>query len=141
MRRALPAAALLALAACAGAQRPAGAGARGDARCPALSARASAVLDRALDEYLEGMRRYAAARDGASTAPAEARARARAVEWKALHRPELERGCGAWAPDTLACALEADSARALGDCGPEAAALVSSYTDDVVAAFASSPLR
>jgi len=131
------------LAGCAGAPLPRAGEARpaADPRCGALWPSASAALAAALDEYLEGMRKFAAARDGASTAAAEGRARTRAIAWEAQHRPEVERGCGAWAPATLACALEAKSARALADCGPEAEALVTSYTDEVVAAFAASPLH
>lgn len=150
MRAAAPALAALAAVAClslAGCAGAAGARAgsppapRVEPRCAEAWARVSAALRGGLDEYLAGMRRFAAARDGASTDAAEARARARAVEWEARRRPEVERACGTWAPETLACTLQAASARSLADCGPEPEALVTSYTDEVVAAFAASPLR
>jgi hypothetical protein len=101
-------------------------------------AHVTVLLHRALDEYLEGMRRFAVARDGASTAPAEARARARAAEWEAAQRPGFEKVCRAFSPEEARCVREAASARELPGCGLEP--LVTSFTDEVVAAFAANPL-
>jgi len=99
----------------------------------------TALLGEALDGYLEGMRKFAAARDGASTAPAEARARARATEWEVAQRPGFEKVCRAFSPEEARCVREAASARELPGCGLEP--LVTSFTDEVVAAFAANPLR
>ncbi len=132
------AAALLLFTACAGAP----AAREGETSpCGVAWGHATTVLRSALDDYLAGMRRYAAARDGADTGPAEARARARAAEWEATRRGVFETACRAWPDETRACVTAASSAPGLGDCAPDTADLVTSFTEEVVAAFAASPLR
>jgi len=137
MRAVGPLLVAVAATACSGA----GAGLRSgpDAPCDEGWAHTTVLLGRALDAYLEGMRRFAAARDGASTAPSEARARTRAAEWEAAHREEFGRTCRAWPPESLRCVAEAESALALHGCGLEQ--LVTSFTDEVVTTFAASPLH
>jgi len=128
----------LSSAACAGPS-----GARGAAPSPCDDAwdHTTLVLRAALDEYLAGMRRYAAARDGIDTAPAEERARGRAAAWETARRGEFGASCRAWPPEERTCVLGAASAPGLGSCNADTGALVSSFTDEVVAAFAQNPIR
>jgi peptidoglycan/LPS O-acetylase OafA/YrhL len=137
MRRGHATAILLVLStACAGAPR-----AGGSPACDAAWGHATRVLSAALDDYLAGMRRYAATRDGAGTGPAEARARARAAQWETARRGAFETVCRDWPEETRACVAAAASAPGLGDCAPATEALVISFTEEVVTAFAASPLR
>jgi hypothetical protein len=128
------AAAAVALGGCA-ARQPA----RASGACEAAFDRADAVLREGLASYVAQMKRYAASRDpGASTAAAEERARARADAWSAALRPEVVDECRRWPEDRLRCVLAAGSPRALSACG--LGALVTSFTDEVVASFAARPI-
>jgi hypothetical protein len=136
VRRAAPLLALaLAASACAGVPE------RTARRSPCADAwgHVTALLHEALETYLDGMRRFAAAHDGKSTAAAEARARARAVGWEDSRRGGFDAACRAFSPEELRCVEAAASAPELLPCGQEP--LVTSFTDEVVAAFAASPLR
>jgi hypothetical protein len=128
---ALPAAA--ALLACASAQRA------GPDRCEAAFERVDALLRAGLAGYVDGMKRFAAARDpDRTTGGPEARASAAADAWTAAHRAPVVEACRGWSEETRRCVLAAAAASDLGACG--VAPLVQSFTDEVVAAYAAAPL-
>ena len=125
------------LAACATAPRPQS---RAESqRCEAASARVEYLLHTGLETYLDGMSRYAGARDPElSTAAAEERTKARSDAWMKSHRDAVLRSCEEWSDDRYTCVMTADNADRLRHCGLEA--LVKSYTDEVISEHAARPL-
>lgn len=125
------------LAACAG--TPRAESSPQSRRCEAASARVGFLLREGLESYLDGMRRYAAARDPQlSVEAAEERAKARSDAWMREHREALLRSCGEWSDDRYDCVMTSVNAAALKHCGLED--VVKSYTDEVVADHAAQPL-
>jgi hypothetical protein len=119
--------------ACARAER---APARG---CDAAFDHVDALLRSGLETYVEGMKRYAAARDPeVTTAAAETRVRARADAWSAAHRAPVVGACRGWSEERYRCVLAAADAPSLNGCGLEP--VVRSFTDEVVSEFAARPL-
>jgi hypothetical protein len=108
--------------------------------CAAAFDHADALLRDGLASYVGEIKRYAGARDPElSTAAPEKRTWARADAWTARQRPEFLAACRAWPEDQVRCVLVADVPRVLSACGLEA--LVTSFTDDVVATFAARPVE
>jgi hypothetical protein len=139
LRQGPPAAALLVLSltACAGAPR-ARPEADPAARCGEAWRHVDGLLADGLTTYLDGMRRYAAARNPElSVVNAEGRARDRASAFGAQHRPGFEAGCASWPEERVRCVLAAQAPPDLAGCGLEP--LVRAFTDDVVAAYAEAP--
>jgi hypothetical protein len=124
------------LAACAAAPRPES---RPESqRCEAASARVEYLLHAGLESYLDGMRRYAGARDPElSTEAAEERTKARSDAWVRAHRDGIVRSCDEWSEDRYQCVMTAANAAALKHCGLEE--VVRSYTDEVLSDHAARP--
>jgi len=97
-----------------------------------------ALLGAGLDSYLEGMRRYAAARDPELSMSGTAeRTRGRAKAWETAHAPGFAGECRAFSGERLSCLRRAVAAADLGECGLEP--LVRSFTDEVLTPFATRP--
>jgi hypothetical protein len=107
-------------------------------RCEAASARVEYLLHAGLETYLDGMRRYAGARDPElSTAAAEEQTKARSEAWMRAHRDGVLRSCEEWSDDRYTCVMTAQSAATLRHCGLEE--LVKSYTDEVISEHSARP--
>ncbi|WP_242339491.1 MULTISPECIES: hypothetical protein [Anaeromyxobacter] len=107
-------------------------------RCEGAADRVSALLRAGLETYVDGMRRFAAARDPElSTAEAEERAKASSDAWAGAHREGLARACREWPEERYRCVMSAADAAALNGCGLEE--VVRGYTDEVVSDFATRP--
>lgn len=106
--------------------------------CSRAFARADSLLRKGLDEYVDKMKAFTAARDPqASTATVEARARHRADVWTATRRVPTIDECRGWPEERLVCVLEARHASELGPCGLDR--IVESFTDEVVEPYAARP--
>ncbi|WP_242343972.1 hypothetical protein [Anaeromyxobacter terrae] len=109
-------------------------------RCEAAADRVDALLRAGLEVYVEGLRRFAAARDPElSTAAAEERVKARSDAWARAHREALVRDCRDWPEERYRCVMAAPDAAALNGCGLED--VVRGYTDEVVSDFATRPFE
>jgi hypothetical protein len=136
----LSAAVALLGAGCAARRAPAAsAAAPADARCQAAFGHADGVLRAGLEQVMTDLTRYVKVRDpGADTAAAAARTRARADAFTAARGPAYVEACRAYPEDRLRCVERAAEPRDLSACGEEA--LVTAFTDEVLAEFTSDPL-